>query len=50
MDDDDEREWLDGREAQEEEFGSRKQCANMIMFSQVSKRESSTRSRIFFWT
>ena len=43
VDDDDEHEGLDGREAQEEEFGSRKRHAHSIVVNQASKSEWSTR-------
>ena len=42
MDDDDEHEGLDDREAQEEEFGSRKRHAHSIVVNQASKSEWST--------
>ena len=41
-DDDDEHEGLDDREAQEEEFGSRKRHAHSIVVNQASKSEWST--------
>ena len=43
VDDDDEHEGLDDREAHEEESGSKKQCVKMIFVIQASTRSSSTR-------
>ena len=48
MVDDDEREGIDDREAQERSLGAGQQCTNMILVNQASKGESSTRWRIFF--
>ena len=43
VDDDDEHEVLDVREAHEEELGRKKQCVKMIFVIQASTRSLSTR-------